>query len=550
MYCVACKTYIAEHSKFCGSCGAKQGATNQSAKTLENTHPSSMIRREQKDAHPALNTLFVTTDEFAETLKNLLYEVNGYKSNIISIPGNNHQELANQCRLNFNQYSSICIVGGFGDISPFQVPNPSSSADDPDEWCFTDSIFGCHSFDEDDVETAIPTVVVSRIPILDENTIRNLLADIELNGRLHEQFCFGVTAELWRPATAKIFEETGLNKSALFSTPDWEEKSISVKINEILSPNKARVYLFNVHGGADSTEWVGDSRERRFEPIALSPVALKEMSDSILISEACYGGAMQYEERSIVEQFFYANGKAFVGCSVVAYGNPGYEEMPLFSADVIALSLMKNLSQGMPLGESLKAAKKETLESALSSSQNETDMDTQMMGQYAAKAILSFNAFGCPWLKFSDTSSEATVGAQTVTDSSTSTPSSTSERLNDIRSRLNSRIQSRTQNINQRLSPVRNSYRTKLPIKNQLFLLSMDESLAALRSFRDFDKIKNFFSSKQISVENCNIYKSKKSSVSGYLISASRNDPRGFRGESYAMITNGRGELKIILGSK
>lgn len=550
MFCFSCKAYIAENCKFCGSCGAKQEIEIQAAKILENTRQSSMIKKERIDTHPALNTLFLVTHEFAEILKNLLCDVNGYESNIISTPGNNHQELANLCRTKLNQYSSICIVGGFGDISPFQVPNPSSSADDPDEWCFTDAIFGCLSFNEADVETAIPSVAVSRIPILDEYTIQNLLKSDELNGCLHDQFCFGVTAELWQPATAKIFEEAGLNKSVLFCTPDWEEKTISLKINEIPYTNKARVYLFNVHGGSDSTEWVGDSNEKRFEPVALTPLALKDMSDSILISEACYGGAMQYEEPSIVEQFFSANGQAFIGCSVVAYGNPGYEDMPLFSADVIALSIIKNLSQGISFGESLNAAKKETLESALLGFENEADMDIQMMGKYAAKAILSFNAFGCPWLKFRDISSEYTVQSQAANNYSVTTPSSTSERLNDIRSRLNTRIQSRTQNIKQRLNPIRNSYRSKLPLKTQLFLLSTDESLAAFRFFEDAERIKNFFTSRNINIEKCNFYKSNKSSDNGYLVSASRNDPSSIEGESYAMITNSKGALKIILGSK
>jgi hypothetical protein len=499
-----------------------------------------------KPHHPALRTLFVTTHGFAGTLSKLLSEVGGFASNVISTPGNSRDDLAKLCKKYLDQFDSLCLVGGFGDISPFQVTNPSAGSGDPDEWCFTDALFACQEFDEDDVESAIPKVGVSRIPTLNNDTVQKLLSTIELDGNVRDQFCFGVTAELWEPATARIFKEAGLNADALFSAPDWDEVPISKKINETEFTNKARVYLFNVHGGSDSTEWVGDGHENRFEPRVLSPNALqRSMSNSLLISEACYGGAMEYDEPSIVEQFFESDGKAFVGCSVVAYGNPGVEDMPLFSADVIALSLLRKLSEGLSLSESLREAKKETLEEAIGACESDPGLDIETFGSYASKAILSFNAFGCPWLRFS----KASIGAL-GSGIATAPTSATTDRVNDLRSRLNSRIQARSQRVSQRLTPLRESYRARLPLKSQLFLMSSDESLAALRSFRDFQRIEKYLIKNKLNKEVCMVYKSNKMNVGGYLISVSNDSCHKDMIETIKFITNADGEVKFILSSK
>ena len=545
MFCSTCGSALTELSKFCGSCGAKQGQTTQPIIKGARLEQFSSSKSSGTKPHPALRTLFVTTHGFAGTLSKLLSEVGGFTSNVISTPGNSRDDLAKLCKKYLDQFDSLCLVGGFGDISPFQVTNPSAGSGDPDEWCFTDALFACPEFDEDDVESAIPKVGVSRIPTLNNDTVQKLLSTIELDGNLRDQFCFGVTAELWEPATARIFKEAGLNADALFSAPDWDEIPISKKINENEFTDKARVYLFNVHGGSDSTEWVGDGQENRFEPTVLSPNALQSMSNSLLISEACYGGAMEYDEPSIVEQFFESDGKAFVGCSVVAYGNPGAEDMPLFSADIIALSLLRKLSEGLSLSESLREAKKETLEEAIGACESDPGLDIETFGSYASKAILSFNAFGCPWLRFS----KASIGALGSGIATTPT-SSTTDRVNDLRSRLNSRIQARTQRISQRLTPLRESYRARLPLKSQLFLMSSDESLAALRSFRDAARIEGFLAKKKLKFSNCNLFKTKSTSSNGYLICASSKPKDNNYTENLALVTNNNGELKFILCSK
>lgn len=548
MFCNKCGAPISEKSKYCGACGAKQGVADNPLKTRDNDRSSSTTNNKKIRVHPALSTLFVTTHAFAKKLQELLSEVDGYNSNVISVVDDNNERLANLCKEYLDKFDSLCIVGGFNDISPFQVANPSAR-EDHEEWCFTDALFGCSAFDEDDVESAIPNIAVSRIPILVESTIRDLLVTTELDGNAHEQFSFGVTAELWKPATEKIYNEAGLRDKTLLCAPDWKVESISEKINEIDHSNKTRLYLFNVHGGGDSTEWVGESRERKTGPIVLSPEVLKDMSDSILISEACYGGAMQYEESSIVEEFFSTKGKAFVGCSVIAYGNPGEEDMPLFSADVIALTLIKKLGEGLSIAESLKAAKINTLQNAISVCQEE-ELDIKLYGRYAAKAILSFNAFGCPWIKFSHRSSVSSTASTMPTDPPNTTSASVNDRLSNIRSRLNERMETRSDQIRQRLNPIRTSYRSKLPINSQLFLIGMDESLSAFRSFKDARRIENLLETKQLNITNCQFYKSDKSKSNGYLIAAAPiSDSRGSR-ESYAIITNSKGELKAVLGSK
>lgn len=547
MLCSACGASIADQSKFCGECGAKQVKPSPTQSTRHESKRGFPVIKALNGNHPALKTIFITTHGFAESLAQLLSEVDGYTSNVISTPSDSHEELAQMCKVRLKGAENVCIVGGFDDINPFQVPNPSASPDDPDEWCFTDGLFACPDFDHDtdDAESAIPVAGVSRIPTLNKDTIRELLGTVTLEGNLRDQFCFGVTAQLWEPATAQIFLETSLNTMTLYAAPDWDEPSISGEINRSPASNKARVFLFNVHGSDETTEWVGDGEDYRFAPTVLSPSALKDMSESVLISEACYGGAMQYAEPSIVEKFFESKGKAFVGCSVVAYGNPGIEDMPLFSADVIALSLLRKLGEGLTLGESLRLAKQETLQEASNICDVDDDLDIEMYGGYAAKAILSFNAFGCPWIKFSD----SVDGAAPQGEAQPSRPSA-SDRLSQLRTRVSARMQSRSQRLTQRLSPLRNSYRAKLPLKSQLFLMSVDESLSAFRSFRDAERIEGLFKTNQIKLSNCKFYKSKSKSTGGYLISGQKSEVGGNRLETLALITNGSGELKLVLASK
>jgi hypothetical protein len=269
------------------------------------------------------------------------------------------------------------------------------------------------------------------------------------------------------------------------------------------------------------------------------------MSDSVLISEACYGGAMQYDEPSIVEQFFESKGKAFVGCSVVAYGNPGIEDMPLFSADMIALSLLRKLGEGLTLGESLRLAKQETLREATAICDADEDLDIETYAGYATKAILSFNAFGCPWIKFNRavnvSDPQGVVQPQRP---------SASDRLNDLRSRVSARMQSRSQRLTQRLSPLRNNYRAKLPLRSQLFLMTADESLETFRSFRDVKRIEELLDKNQIKISNCKFYKSKSKTAGGYLISGKKDLANRKSSETLALVTNGSGELKLVLASK
>lgn len=547
MFCSSCGASIANQSKFCGECGAKQVAPAPTDSTRAESKRAFSSSRASTSNHPALKTVFITTHEFSESLIQLLYEVDGYASNVISTPSNNNEELAHLCKARLRNTENVCIVGGFDDVSPFQVPNPSASPDDPDEWCFTDSLYACPDFDQDtdDAESAISSVGISRIPTLNKDTLRDLLGSITLDGNLRDQFCFGVTAQLWEPATAQIFLETSLNTMTLYASPDWDEESITDEINSVSDAKNARVFLFNVHGSDETTEWVGDGEDYRFGPTVLSPNALRDMSESVLISEACYGGAMQYGEPSIVEQFFESKGKAFVGCSVVAYGNPGIEDMPLFSADMIALILLRKLGEGLTLGESLRVAKIETLREASAICDNDEDLDFETYAGYATKAILSFNAFGCPWIKFNKALTDN--GPQGVTQP---LRPSASDRLNNLRSRVSARMQSRSQRITQRLSPLRTNYREKLPLRSQLFLMSVDESLETFRSFRDAERIEELLHKNQIKISNCKFYKSQSKAAGGYLISGQRNLVNRKSAETLALVTNGSGELKLVLASK
>jgi hypothetical protein len=125
----------------------------------------------------------------------------------------------------------------------------------------------------------------------------------------------------------------------------------------------------------------GESEDGDYVEI-FQPGTVSDFNSALLLTEACYGGAMFYDSPSIVEHFFANGGNSFVGSSTIAYGA---RATPITAADLIAKHYIASLYAGLSQGESLKLAKLEAL------------TEDPLSMEYGLKTVLSFNLFGAPW---------------------------------------------------------------------------------------------------------------------------------------------------------
>jgi len=191
------------------------------------------------------------------------------------------------------------------------------------------------------------------------------------------------------------------------------------------------------------------------------PGTIQEYANATLVTEACYGGAMGYDDTSIVEHFFAHGGLCFVGSSAVAYGCPGPE---LAAADIFALNFIAALGQGMTSGEAFTHAKLAVLD------------DDPMADLVAQKTVLSFNLFGAPWQAIRLRTNGEPLQSGTLNEL--------------VRTRLDA-LSERTGSLDR----IRQRYRQRLPVTLRSFLQTSDQMILKLRSFRDYAKINSVLQS-------------------------------------------------------
>ncbi|TRZ76616.1 MAG: hypothetical protein D4R94_04560 [Chitinophagaceae bacterium] len=429
-------------------------------------------------------TLFIVPEYFLSQMKEILAEFGVHAAGILSSPDPSllvdmSQQFIRNALQGTVQY--VCIVGDWRDVPPSNVPNDFMDFDS-DEFCQTDALFGAtEEFNSEEPFTAIPEITVGRIPLADRKIVhRVLISDPDVPDS-QNSFQYGVTAQCWEVASKEIVssftnldsgshmglspEDTNtIPKSAVLCSPEWTEQHF----RQIASPGPSEpfgVIFFNVHGGADDPQWVGESKDGDYVEI-FQPGTISDFNSALLLTEACYGGAMFYDSPSIVEHFFSNGGNSFVGSSTIAYGA---RSTPLSSADLIAKHYISSLYAGLSQGESLKLAKLEAL------------TEDPLSVEYGLKTALSFNLFGAPWqtLTRSPTTSVSNTAAQ-----GTSTRSSGSI-LDKVRGNLYAPSRIKNDTINK----IRDRYLGRLPPRNRQFMIEKAEILTKLREFRDFSRI-------------------------------------------------------------
>jgi hypothetical protein len=361
----------------------------------------------------------------------------------------------------------VCILGTWDDIAairvPFEIPG------DPDKFCLSDAPYGCpREIDLDDILSAIPIVPVSRIPSTDMEVIKRLLSELDSPVPASAHFNFAVSADCWRDATQAIVQsfssatatlsvpqkhhlEGRLPSATVLTSPEWEEDDMRVATGGKIS-ERGGLLLFNVHGSADEPYWVGEGAPYDYVKV-FAPGTISDYANATLFTEACYGGAMGYDEPSIVEHFFSHGGLSFVGSSAIAYGCAGPE---LAAADILAREYIAALGEGMSAGEALTRAKIAVLD------------DDPWTDDTARKTVVSFNLYGAPWQTLRLRTSVSTKLADRVRD-----------RLDALANRSTS------------IDQIRQRYRQRLPVTIRSFLEANDQMMAQLRAFRDFSRIES-----------------------------------------------------------
>lgn len=533
--CQHCGTSLNVTARFCKNCGKPVDSfAVGTAQTRPGTGGISGATRVALNA-----TLFVVAQEIAQTFRTTL-ESKGIKP-LAVVSDASPANLQAKAKLALNTQRTkglkfICLIGNWDQVPPHVVPAPAG-LNDGDEFCRTDALYGCiNEYDEDDIFSAIPDFPVGRIPSTNIDVVCNaLLHGTELVDS-ESLFLFGVSAEEWNEATETIVsrflkgsaepdlieepeEVEEIPSASVLSSPDWFEEDLRDKTISGISKSHG-ILLFNVHGGADEPYWVGQRGPDY--PKIFEPGTVNSFNSSTIVCEACYGGALGYDEPSVVEHFFEHGGHTFIGSSTIAYGSSNSN---IGAADLLALHFLDGLSQGMSTGEALNFAKMEVVS------------EDPLYDFIGKKTVLSFNLFGAPWH-----ARRKTRAARPQREVSTQSGASLLDQIRNRRTPLMS-------SSNNPLDAIREQYRSRLPEKNKRFLIEKEEALRTIRGFKDFELIEDQISEWGGNFEEISLDFFSNDDDSGYCLFS---EAFGFKNTKKTMILliDAQGNLKKTLTSK
>ncbi len=487
--CPFCNSVTGNQALFCSNCGQSLSNSNQYDSSKKNASINESVIAPNLAVKMAIkNTIFVGHPVTANSLDALLSK-HGVTA-LHMIFDSDHESLPIKVKkaLNAPEYKAtqyICIIGNWEDVPPFYLPNPLES-DDGDELCQSDAPYGClGEFSENDIFSIIPSIQVGRIPSRDLRIIERALFITPEIPDPQQSLLFGVSDSCWTQATHAIVDNfkgvppqvldycepplKRIPEAAVVVSPDWDESNLKRVLGKgLIEPNK--LLLFNVHGSADDPGWVCQNGPGNYIEI-FNPGTISDFNDSVLVTEACYGGALGYDEPSIVEKFFANRGLAFLGSSNIAYGSC---DESLLGADLIALNFLQGLAKGMSYGEALNFAKMETMTADPYSE------------DVARKTVMSFNLFGAPWHRVNNIVSK---NPSSLNLDSTNTGNKESI-LGQIRSRnIGFRRSHAEYSI---LEDLRERYRLRIHPTLVQFLVDQDQTLEKIREFADASKIEKY----------------------------------------------------------
>ena len=487
--CPFCDGALSASARFCPNCGKPLQASNLAGRPEAVT-----AQRPNALAMNAIRgTLFIVPQHFVGSMQAILDSFGVQPGGLLHDADGTYLLSKSQNALRDAPVGSIrfvCIVGDWNDVPPSYVPN--NLIYDGDEFCLTDAFYGAiEEFDPAVPLTAVPDIPVGRIPVAERRVVQRVLARDPDASASRNSFHYGVTAECWKDATLEIVSSFAnlpkdapvelppenadtLIKSAILSSPQWTEPAL----REVAGSGPVEpfgIILFNVHGGADEPHWVGEG-DAGYVPIFES-ATVADFNSALLVSEACYGGAMSYDSPSIVEQFFQNGGNSFVGSSTIAYGAPS---TPISAADLIAKHYVKGLYEGLSQGEALKVAKLEAL------------AEDPLSVEIGLKTALSFNLFGAPWQTLVVAASAPAPAPASALPSNPGlqSGSSVTRPAGSVLNRVRGNLATPSTRISATIDKFRDQYRARLPPQNRLFVLEREELLTKIREFRDFSRIK------------------------------------------------------------
>jgi hypothetical protein len=425
----------------------------------------------------------------------------------------------------------VVLVGSWDDVPPFELSNPALDLDG-EKLCFSDAPYGLPGQDSPDEEqNLIPALSVGRIPVVDSNILENVFLAGQVPINYHQSIDCVVTAKCWEIPTKAIISSLGLQSTTstspidesgspaitMLTSPEWDVESFTRHAKNA-SFNSGSLMLFNVHGSADNPAWVGEGDH--YVTIH-QPGAIADYKNSILISEACYGGALGYETQSIVEDFFIRGGLGFVGCSVVAYG--AIDEN-ITAADVFALTFAQGVLAGNTMGEALISAKKMVLEEGADAP------------EICLKTIISFNLYGAPWRH---------IPIKKDSDNKILANTDHLDRLVKMRERIARPAQSNS-GI---LARYRKAYRKKLADAHRRTLLSEGDASRRMAAFSDRSRIEDILEQWRAKFEKVEVSVPVDQSELNYRIVCSENNASRIQSRRIVVLDK-HGKITKLIATK
>src|SRR4030042_3520466 len=277
-----------------------------------------------KDIESAIKKYIKSKHEY--DIKFLYYdENNAFKVKKCKKKANLIRDFVNNIEEKWGDIDFLMLLGGDGVIPFFRLKNP---CDDEDNWVYSDNPYASR-----DDDYLIPERACSRIP--DNKSAGFVIGQLSKPVNNY-QTSFGMTAKVWKKASADVFQLSGDVKKLKGSPPvtadNFDKKWLS---------NKKYLY-FNVHGSKVSSNWYG--QDNNDYPIALS-IDNVEKASSIVMSEACYGANILKKTSSNALCLHFLDQEklgAFCGSTTIAYGPA---EPPSSEADLLAKSFFEYTNQ-------------------------------------------------------------------------------------------------------------------------------------------------------------------------------------------------------------
>ena len=186
-------------------------------------------------------------------------------------------------------------------------------------------------------------------------------------GWVDKNYSFGYTAAVWRRAAYQVYAPIG-RPIDMWVSPELAQKPNGKASAKEHNLPLAMLGYFNLHGMAESPEWLGqrdplDGQEGSDYPVALRPEDLDMDGElnglttpQIVFTEACFGAHILSKGAadSIALKFLAAGTTALVGSTCMAYGSINEQ---LTAADMLGHSFWTHLQSGLAAGEALRRAK-------------------------------------------------------------------------------------------------------------------------------------------------------------------------------------------------